>query len=1285
MTNDSIFNAGASSQLVPEADTARQAVAALRGYAYQVLATTLAWIDLDEHSRLFLEVAEDYAIIANQALDAVEIKDTAASGPVTLNTLSVRNAVASFVDLVERNPDIQVELRFLTTSEIGLERAIADRPEGIAGLIYWKKAASGADVSPLRGLLQSEKYPDSVRNFVESRNDESLRRDLIGRIRWDCGRPDLDTIRLELEQRMVVLGRERFHLPAPEAQRLVELLAFRVLRKCTATEIQDRVLTRADLYSAIDAASQFTVSRTAVDLLSKLASQGMASAGEGTALLNPQTAAEPGWFLSGTTLPVPRILLDRKEIRAKISNALNKSGVSVLVGGSGIGKSTLSRSVARARNKEFFLVDMRYTEPQETRNRLDWVFARLAGLPLSVLILDDFNCLEDRQASLSLARVLGAARRHGHEVLVSCYRVPSAVTLMDVGLTRECVLECPYFSQEETKRLIQEYGGEPRVWGSIAHIAGGGGHPQLVHAFVLGRAASGWLAGKREELLGDVLSNKDVNAARDAARRSLVSGLPDDARQLLYRLSLVVGRFSRALALAIGSVEPSLSRVGERVDQLVGPWIEALGEDFYRVSPLAADFGRENLPPREQQRIHSAIATKMLDRRTINASEIDAIFLHALLGKSAQSLVVAAHCVMTADHNDLERYADFFPIFRIHRTDQPIFPEDFAVSAMLRIAQFRLISVSKGQERLRGVVSSVFEEVGRIEDDNGRSAAECIAIATVLATMGIANHLDNWLELLLKFSSMLREGEALRALLLSGRGTFDKIESDVSGELFWIGSSRTETVAQLEYIFDAVDRLTPCNRSMLFSRTEEEYSMCAGFISGPWLSQQRSGDLDAHEAAVRYGRMAEKSRGWGFKLLSMNCTATQAVMLDEYVGDKEAAVNVVREAIGVHGQHPVLAHALAKVYWRAKEYESTLVILRDVAKEVGEGNPVDGAYALRIAAISAAKCGDWIQAEQWFIDAQEFAKQVQIDDMTVMGVALGADAAVAAYHVGDVGRAVAGLASTVEALSGVTEDATLRSAYCHRVVRHTILWLKSQVSEDKVEIEGQELFMEPGACSNPEPADAIQDLPLAHIDISWYLLAEIEIRLGIESSIASALHGRLVDGPIPMMDSILRTYMLQADIDKGDAIQFAEHFATFLEATKYLSTNFEQLKKNVRPDARSLDFERGVIPTLCFDGQEDAVLEQAARHAILAYAMCSVFSAQPAGILEIESPLREKFAGKFPGESIFEYWCGKPVEISILEQTVVDLIKRLSQPEYVEPIHLPDYVPSSASEPVRSV
>ena len=541
MNHESLFNAGASAQLVPEADTARHAVAALRGYAYQILTTTLAWIDIPENSRLFLEVAEDYAIIAGQALSGVQVKDTPASGPITLNSPSVHKAVASFVDLVERNPEKEIDLRFFTTSEIGKEKAVADRPEGIAGLNYWKKAASGADVAPLRAFLQSEKLSCSVRRFADSRDDESLRRDLIERIRWECGRPDITNIRSELERRMIVLGRDRFHLPASEARRVVDLLAFRVLGKCITTDINARVLTLADLYSAIDAASQSSVPRTTVELLSRLASQAMAPSGQGTALLHPLVATEPGWFLSGETLPVPTNLLDRKETKSRVWDILDEYGVSVLVGGSGTGKSTLSRSAARTRDKKFFLVDMRNTETLETRERLDWIFARLAGLPLSMFILEDINCLEDKQTGLSLGRVLEAARRHGHLILISCYRPPSASTLIQFGLTQRCVLECPYFSQEETFRLVRMYGGDPAIWGNVAHIAGGSGHPQLVHAFVLGKAVSEWSVKNREELLNNVLSSKDVDAARYAARQSLLSELPDDTRQLLYRLSLVVG------------------------------------------------------------------------------------------------------------------------------------------------------------------------------------------------------------------------------------------------------------------------------------------------------------------------------------------------------------------------------------------------------------------------------------------------------------------------------------------------------------------------------------------------------------------------------------------------------------------------------------------------------------------------------------------------------------------------------------------------------------------------
>jgi hypothetical protein len=209
------FTPGPTANTLPAGDVERQAVASLRGYAYQVAAAALAWLDLDDSSKVYLEVAEDYATVAQQSLDAVQVKDTAESGSITLNTEAVRDAINAFVKLVANNKDRRVQLRYFTTSPIGTEQKIADRPAGEAGLNYWRRAAAGADIGPLRSILTSDKFSADVRAFVTARDDEALRTDLLHRVHWECGKPDISGIVQELEERLVILGREKFGLAPP--------------------------------------------------------------------------------------------------------------------------------------------------------------------------------------------------------------------------------------------------------------------------------------------------------------------------------------------------------------------------------------------------------------------------------------------------------------------------------------------------------------------------------------------------------------------------------------------------------------------------------------------------------------------------------------------------------------------------------------------------------------------------------------------------------------------------------------------------------------------------------------------------------------------------------------------------------------------------------------------------------------------------------------------------------------------------------------------------------------
>lgn len=227
-----LFTPGPTLISEPVGEAERQAVDSLRGYAYQIAASAAAWLDLDGTARLYLEVAEDYATVAANVLSAVQVKDTKASGSVTLKAASVREAIANYVTLVSLNPNHTVQLHYLTTSEIGTEHRVSDRPAGEAGLHYWRRAAAGADVTPIREILGEPDFSDEVRRFVHDRpDDDALRRDLLRNIHWQCGQPKFSDLQREIEDRLVVLGTDRYRLPTPDSEGLSNVLMYHVLKE----------------------------------------------------------------------------------------------------------------------------------------------------------------------------------------------------------------------------------------------------------------------------------------------------------------------------------------------------------------------------------------------------------------------------------------------------------------------------------------------------------------------------------------------------------------------------------------------------------------------------------------------------------------------------------------------------------------------------------------------------------------------------------------------------------------------------------------------------------------------------------------------------------------------------------------------------------------------------------------------------------------------------------------------------------------------------------------------
>ena len=673
------------------------------------------------------------------------------------------------------------------------------------------------------------------------------------------------------------------------------------------------------------------------------------------------------------------------------------------------------------------------------------------------------------------------------------------------------------------------------------------------------------------------------------------------------------------------------------------------------------------LPLDEQIRINKTITVQMLEKGTIDPADFDTILIHAIAGKLPRCLAKLALSVIGANPRKLDVLAEQIIVFRSFQTDKPIFPEEPLASGMLRLAQFKLAAAFGDAKKVSDVTAALFNEISAIREDEPRRMMEAMALVSVLCTIGIANYLDNWVALLHNLKAKFETNEILQSLVSDANRGNSVADTRFLGGLFSVGSAHIATVERLEGIINELENVDASVRTDWLTPIDKESSDFALLVNGPWVTQRHSEDFDAADGALRYQRMAEKTRYWGIRPLTLQCVVGQAALLDEYQNNKEGALAVLNEAVETLGEDIILSRAIAQVYWRCGDYRRALDVLRGIADRVGGHNLIERAFALREAAISAAKCDDWSQAEKWFLDAQTAARKARGDNMDVMEIGLGVDAAMAALETGGLSRALSLLAKAIEALADIDPKATLRAAYCHRVIRHTVLWAYSRTTEQDVRVDGQPIAMEAGSCSNPDPNPAILDLPLGHIDIAWYLLAEAEVTSFQNVGISSTLDERLAQGVILVQEFSLRQKMIQNDIVQLDSSGFSSHFTRYIESKVCLSKKENRIRETFNPVAPP----RVQIPKLDKRGPFDSAAEQAATNAILAYGIHSALAGhpQPESMMNLESALNRQFSGPFPGKPLFDLWNEKSDLLAELDKRIVEILKVLFKNEHLEPLY----------------
>ena len=191
----------------------------------------------------------------------------------------------------------------------------------------------------------------------------------------------------------------------------------------------------------------------------------------------------------------------------------------------------------------------------------------------------------------------------------------------------------PNFTESEIKQFAEEMGcptDDIDTWVTLiqAHT---GGHPRLVHAWLVRLQEEGWT---EQNILTSIWQPpEEVIEEREAARQ-LLTDLPEEQREFLYRLSLMVTGFRRDHALNIGGIRDRITHPGRILNQLVGPWIDQVDERYYTISPLLTNAAKEDLSASRIKYLHAHIANAILKTKNLTTTEAWTVLTHSMIGQN---------------------------------------------------------------------------------------------------------------------------------------------------------------------------------------------------------------------------------------------------------------------------------------------------------------------------------------------------------------------------------------------------------------------------------------------------------------------------------------------------------------------------------------------------------------------------------------------------------------------------------------------------------------------------
>ncbi len=479
-----------------------------------------------------------------------------------------------------------------------------------------------------------------------------------------------------------------------------------------------------------------------------------------------------------------------------------------------------------------------------------------------------------------LSRYLGPVK--GKLLTTSYYPFPKRTSEQVAAVE----LQAPRFDEGETSELLVAYGA-PTVLASnlttLIHTATQG-LPALVTAVARYLASKDWLFNANE--FDAIIKAEFAHTERTDARELLRLTIPDEGtRELLYRLTLIIGGISKEEVERVARIDRPISLPLEKMERLTGLWLQPFVGDKYTISPLIDPAVSNLLEERTRRGVYTVLALSIMTSGTIYP--LDAVkcihyFTSAgLFGQAAFVLASALTALIDAEPDHIE---DSMLLASVWIAE---IPDQIDINLKLHIRGLQIVATDNRGRSIDFLLSKLDQELdsGGANTWGGVIATSFLAIRFCKKHPAIANRY------LLKY---LQRPESV--VFPDGKPVSMGETSLV--DILWATAHYAGSDEEVECWIDTVGQLTPQKIEELNASPFKEDSTSV-LCDGIWLRDYRKapGDRDWNRVEALLLRVEAVGTQRGLKTLAASAIRTRIMILAEWRHDMNAAVQLALSSL----------------------------------------------------------------------------------------------------------------------------------------------------------------------------------------------------------------------------------------------------------------------------------------------------------------------------------------------------------------------------------------------------